>query len=65
MPGHIETLAVSEDGCIEAFKHKTKNIVGLMWHPERDEPFENHIIKYCGNCLDENLLHNFGCRPWQ
>ena len=45
MPGHVETLAVSEDGCIEAFKHKTKNIVGLMWHPERDEPFENHNYK--------------------
>ena len=44
MPGHIETLAVSEDGCIEAFKHKTKNIVGLMY-PERDEPFENHNYK--------------------
>lgn len=45
MPEHLETLAVSEDGCIEAFKHKTKNIVGLMWHPERDDPYENRNYK--------------------
>ena len=44
MPEHLETLAVSEDGCIEAFKHKTK-LVGLMWHPERDDPYENRNYK--------------------
>jgi putative glutamine amidotransferase len=29
--------AVSEDGSIEAFSHKDKPIISLMWHPERIE----------------------------
>lgn len=29
--------AVSEDGSIEAFLHKDKSIISLMWHPERME----------------------------
>ncbi len=33
-------LAYDIDGNIEAAKHKTNNILGIMWHPEREEPFE-------------------------
>jgi len=39
---HIKTLAddlipvaVDQDNNIEAYKHNTKNIWGLVWHPER------------------------------
>ncbi len=38
-------LAYDIDGNIEAVKHKTNNILGIMWHPEREEPFEEHNLK--------------------
>ena len=31
----FEATAHAEDGSIEAFKHKTKPIWGIVWHPER------------------------------
>ncbi|HQH99511.1 MAG TPA: gamma-glutamyl-gamma-aminobutyrate hydrolase family protein [Spirochaetota bacterium] len=41
---NFNILAQSEDGVIEAFSHKTYNIYGQMWHPEREEPFvENQM----------------------
>lgn len=32
-------LMRSKDGVIEKVKHKSKPIVGVMWHPEREHPF--------------------------
>lgn len=32
-------LAVAEDGTVEAFRHREKPCVGIMWHPERESPF--------------------------
>lgn len=32
---NFEILATTEDGDIEAFKHKDKSIWGIVWHPER------------------------------
>ena len=43
----IITLATSNDGVIEAIRHKNKEIYGIMWHPEREYPF---------NRLDKMLL---------
>ena len=40
----LEVCAVSKDGIIESVKHKTKNIVGVQFHPER---------------LSEKVLSNF------
>tara|TARA_A100001015_G_scaffold89511_1_gene99606 strand:- start:32 stop:637 length:606 start_codon:yes stop_codon:yes gene_type:complete len=37
-PGY-EILAQSEDGSIEAIKHKKLPWQGWMWHPEREKPF--------------------------
>ena len=34
-------IAMASDGSIEGFRHKTKYIFGLMWHPER---MENPIL---------------------
>ena len=34
-------LAFDEDGNIEAFYALKKNILAIMWHPEREEPFSN------------------------
>jgi putative glutamine amidotransferase len=31
----MEKIAFDMDGNIEAFKHKTKSIHGIVWHPER------------------------------
>ena len=32
---NLDKIAHSKDGSIEAFKHKNKKILGIMWHPER------------------------------
>ena len=38
-PDTFQILAKSEDGNIEAMKHKEMPWEGWMWHPERDEQF--------------------------
>lgn len=35
-------LARSEDGVIEAFGHADLPLLGVMWHPEREAPFDEH-----------------------
>ena len=34
---NLKILAWANDGSIEAYKHKKKKILGIMWHPERDK----------------------------
>lgn len=36
----LEPLALDDCGNIEAFQSKKMKILGLMWHPERDYPFD-------------------------
>ena len=38
-------LAKSEDGIIEAVRHKFYPIIGTMWHPEREEQYTSHDIE--------------------
>ena len=46
-PDKYTILAKSEDGVIEAIKHKKLPWEGWMWHPERDESFSvNDINMY-------------------
>ena len=33
----LESIAHAEDGSIEGFKHKSRLVWGLVWHPERME----------------------------
>jgi len=40
-PEGYEILAESEDGSIEAIKHKKLHWEGWMWHPERELPFND------------------------
>lgn len=47
----LEVLARSEDGVIEAVRHKDKRVLGTMWHPEREEPFRMQEIQ----CLQEHF----------
>lgn len=39
-------VAVASDGTIEAARHGTRPIVGMMWHPERCDPFCPEDIKF-------------------
>ncbi len=40
-PEGYEILAESEDGSIEAIKHKKLHWEGWMWHPERELPYND------------------------
>lgn len=42
----LEILAQSEDGVIEAVRHKGKRVLGTMWHPEREEQFRMQEIQW-------------------
>ncbi|MCK5665184.1 MAG: type 1 glutamine amidotransferase [Thiotrichaceae bacterium] len=46
----LDIIAVDSDGNIEAFEHKKKKLLGIMWHPEREKPF---------NRLDIQLIQRF------
>jgi putative glutamine amidotransferase len=41
----FDILAVSDDGVIEAIRHKHLPILGTMWHPEREQPFRELDIE--------------------
>jgi len=45
-PGEgLNKIAVaSEDGVLEAIEHSSHKIFGLMWHPERDNPFDSYNL---------------------
>ena len=38
--------AQSQDGVIKAISHPNAPVVGIMWHPEREEEFCEHDIKF-------------------
>ena len=50
LPQVLCSLALAEDGIIEAITHKTFPVLGIMWHPERNDPF---------NAKDMVLFKNF------
>jgi N5-(cytidine 5'-diphosphoramidyl)-L-glutamine hydrolase len=35
----LKTWAIADDGVIKAVRHPDRRMIGLMWHPERLEPF--------------------------
>ena len=44
----LESLACTEDGSIEVLRHKQHRWLGIMWHPEREQPFstqDTHLIR--------------------
>ncbi|SEQ15017.1 gamma-glutamyl-gamma-aminobutyrate hydrolase family protein [Butyrivibrio sp. TB] len=43
--GPLDMIAATEDGVVEAIRHKELPILGTMWHPERNDPFEGDDIK--------------------
>jgi len=45
VPGDFRMLLRSDDGTLEAFRHKREKIMGIMWHPEREKPFRQEDIR--------------------
>lgn len=41
----LEVIAQTQDGVIEAVRHKDKCILGTMWHPEREAEFRLDDMK--------------------
>jgi N5-(cytidine 5'-diphosphoramidyl)-L-glutamine hydrolase len=35
----LDVWAVAEDGVVKAVRHSAQPMTGIMWHPERSEPF--------------------------
>jgi putative glutamine amidotransferase len=43
-PADFAVVARADDGTIEAMQHRSKPIMGVMWHPEREAPFATNDI---------------------
>lgn len=43
--------ARSEDNQIEAMDHQSKPISGIMWHPEREAPFDDLDVQFFQRCF--------------
>jgi len=41
----LRPFAVAHDKTIEGFYHKSLPIAGIMWHPEREQPFDKNDLK--------------------
>ena len=43
----FKTIATDKEGNLEMFRHKNKNIHGIMWHPEREKNYKklDYIFK--------------------
>lgn len=53
VPEQFTALAETADGVIEAAVHKSLTMLGIMWHPERSEPFDDPEIR-----LFEQFFYN-------
>lgn len=42
--GVFDVLELSRDGVIEAVRHRSKKVLGTMWHPEREKEFAREDI---------------------
>jgi len=47
----LEPQAIAEDGAIEAFQHRGRPWLGMMWHPERSEPGPPEFLERLGAFL--------------
>lgn len=45
IPQGFQTLAFDESGIAEAILYGNAPLMGMMWHPEREEPFCNEDLK--------------------
>jgi putative glutamine amidotransferase len=35
----LDVWAVADDGVVKAIRHAARSTIGIMWHPERMDPF--------------------------
>lgn len=47
-PPEFEVTATAEDGTVEGLRHCDLPIRGIMWHPERNDPFEKADMALIG-----------------
>tara|TARA_B000000532_G_C18741232_1_gene351241 strand:+ start:129 stop:761 length:633 start_codon:yes stop_codon:yes gene_type:complete len=52
LPKNYKIIAICDDGTIEAFEDKDNKIFGIMWHPERNEKFDNIDVKILKEIFD-------------
>ena len=52
----FNVLASSEDGTAESISHKKHKILGIMWHPEREEPFQAHDLNLFSSFINGEKL---------
>ena len=45
LPENFEIIATDLDGEIESILDKKNNLLGIMWHPERNDPFDTNDLK--------------------
>tara|TARA_B100000941_G_scaffold288134_1_gene264493 strand:- start:1457 stop:2083 length:627 start_codon:yes stop_codon:yes gene_type:complete len=45
LPENFEIIATDLDGEIESILDKKNNLLGIMWHPERNNPFDKNDLK--------------------
>lgn len=45
IPNYFDLLAFSLDGTVEAIRHREYNVLGIMWHPERESPYKKEDIQ--------------------
>lgn len=48
----LYVIAKAEDNVIEAIQHREHKIYALMWHPERNSPFEKEDIDFFKKMLE-------------
>jgi len=53
-PKSYNVVAISDDGCIEAMRHKFHNWEGWMWHPERERQFEEFDLENFRNLINND-----------
>ena len=41
----LRPFALAQDKTIEGFYHKSLPIAGIMWHPEREQPYDQHDLQ--------------------
>ena len=52
LANELEIIAIDAEGNIEAYKHQNAKLLGLMWHPERERPFNSFDIKLLTRFLE-------------
>jgi putative glutamine amidotransferase len=51
-PADFDVLARATDGSIEAMRHRSERLLGLMWHPEREHPHATDDLTLLANFLN-------------